>query len=101
MIVHGPRLGIDVGSTTVKLAVAEGTTGRLVHTAYRRHHAEQTETVARLLAEIPAEVLASDAEVWVAACGSGARPLADRLGTAYVQEVVANAIAVRALHPEA
>jgi hypothetical protein len=41
-----------------------------------------------------------DVRVRVAACGSGARPLADRLGIP-VQEVVANAIAVRALHPEA
>jgi predicted CoA-substrate-specific enzyme activase len=98
---HDPRLGIDVGSTTVKLAVVDGATGRLAHAAYRRHFAEQAATVERLLAEIPAELLAGDVAVRVAACGSGARPLADRLGIPFVQEVVANAIAVRSLHPEA
>lgn len=95
------RLGIDVGSTTVKIAVLDGDSGRLLHGAYRRHFAEQSETVARMLCEIPVDVLAPDAKVRVAACGSGARPLADRLGIPFVQEVVANAIAVRALHPEA
>jgi len=95
------RLGIDVGSTTVKLAVVDGASGRLTHAAYRRHHAEQTATVAQLLAEVPPHALAGDVPVQVAACGSGARPLADRLGIPFVQEVVANAIAVRALHPEA
>jgi predicted CoA-substrate-specific enzyme activase len=98
--VLAPRLGIDVGSTTVKVAVVDGT-GRLAHAAYRRHHAEQFATVERLLAEIPAELLAADDPVQAAACGSGARPLADRLGIPFVQEVVANAVAVRALHPEA
>lgn len=96
-----PRLGIDVGSTTVKIAVVDAATGRLAHAAYRRHHAEQIATVEHLLAEIPASILPPDASVAAATCGSGARPLAQRLGIPFVQEVVANAVAVRSLHSEA
>ena len=42
-----------------------------------------------------------DAEFKVAVCGSGARPIADLLGLDFVQEVVANSIAIKHLHPEA
>jgi activator of 2-hydroxyglutaryl-CoA dehydratase len=34
-------------------------------------------------------------------CGSGARPIAEALGVDFVQEVVANSIAIKRLHPEA
>ena len=37
----------------------------------------------------------------IAVCGSGGRPLADQKGVCYVQEVVANGAAVRALYPAA
>ena len=36
----------------------------------------------------------------IGVCGSGGRPIAAALGACYVQEVVANAAAVRALYPE-
>lgn len=35
-----------------------------------------------------------------AVCGSGGKPVADRIGVPYIQEVVANAAAIRALYPQ-
>ncbi len=93
------RLGIDVGSTTVKLVVYDPESGRMLHCAYRRHHARQTETAAALLLEaeekFPGEVFRA------AVCGSGGKPVAARLGVPFIQEVVANAAAVCALYPTA
>ena len=91
-------LGIDVGSTTAKVALVDAQK-QLQFAEYRRHFAEQGKCVQDLL-----ELVATrypDAEFKVAVCGSGARPIADLLGLDFVQEVVANSIAIKHLHPEA
>lgn len=91
-------LGIDVGSTTAKIALVDADE-RLHFTEYRRHFAEQANCVRELL-ELVAEKF-PEAEFKVAVCGSGARPVARQLGVDFVQEVVANSIAIRHLHAEA
>lgn len=93
------QVGIDVGSTTVKIAVVEPGTGRLLHARYLRHEARQAAVTAELLEE--AHGLFPEAEFRVAACGSGCSGIVKELGAFFVQEVVANSIAIRALHPEA
>ncbi|MBQ2994789.1 MAG: activase, partial [Peptococcaceae bacterium] len=92
------RLGIDVGSTTVKAVVLDKTENKVIYTRYERHHAEQGKTVQRLLEDIAAQF--PDRQFRAAVCGSGGKPIADRIGVHYVQEVVANAAAVRALYPQ-
>ncbi len=92
------RLGIDVGSTTVKAVVIDTTTNTMIWNRYERHHAEQGKTVQRLLQEI-AEQFPNDT-FRTAVCGSGGKPIAERIGAYYIQEVVANAAAVRALYPQ-
>ena len=91
-------LGIDVGSTTAKVAVVDGQK-RLCFADYRRHFAEQGNCVRDLLALVAERF--PDAHFRTAVCGSGARPIADALGVNFVQEVVANSIAIKHLHPEA
>jgi predicted CoA-substrate-specific enzyme activase len=91
-------LGIDVGSTTAKVALVDAEK-QLVFAEYRRHFAEQGNCVRDLL-ELVADRY-PDAQFKVAVCGSGARPIADLLGVDFVQEVVANSIAIKHLHPEA
>ncbi len=92
------RVGIDVGSTTVKV-VALDREGRTVFSRYVRHGARQAATAARVLAELGRT--SPGARLGAALTGSGASTLADALGLPYVQEVVANSIAVRALYPHA
>ncbi|MCD8067411.1 MAG: acyl-CoA dehydratase activase [Lachnospiraceae bacterium] len=93
------RLGIDIGSTTVKLVIIDAHTYEVIYSVYRRHHARQMETAAALLEEaaekFPGVVLRA------AVCGSGGKPAAEALGVPYIQEVVANAAAVCALYPQA
>ncbi|MDR3364092.1 MAG: hypothetical protein LBS91_03980, partial [Clostridiales Family XIII bacterium] len=72
-------LGIDVGSTTVKVVVMDGR--EVLFSRYERHRAEQPEIVGRLLAE--AAGMFSGAVFRAAVCGSGGRPIADAIGAHY------------------
>ncbi len=93
------RLGIDVGSTTVKLVVLDPENGEMLYSVYRRHHARQLETTEKLLRE--AQKLYPEETFRAAVCGSGGKPVARRLGIPFIQEVVANAAAACALYPTA
>lgn len=93
------RAGLDVGSTTVKLVVTDEAGERVLFRRYRRHYAHLVETAASMLAEAEEEI--GEASVILSVCGSGGRPLADALGVEYVQEVVANAVAVSRRYPQA
>ncbi len=92
------RLGVDVGSTTVKTVVLDPETHDVLFTRYQRHNAHQADTVRQLLEEAAGRF--PDARFRVGVCGSGGRPIATVLGAHYVQEVVANAAAIRALYPQ-
>ncbi len=89
--------GIDVGSTTVKLAVLDAT-GAVRYQRYRRHHADLEGAVDALLAEAIERF--GDVPVRIGMCGSGAAPMARAAEVSYVQEVVANAAVVCAWYPE-
>lgn len=91
-------VGVDVGSTTVKIAVVDPATSNLLHYSYQRHNAMQAAKVMELLTE--AHALFPGKTFGVAFCGSGGQPFAEATRAFFVQEVVANALAVRATHPE-
>ncbi|MDO5424646.1 MAG: acyl-CoA dehydratase activase [Eubacteriales bacterium] len=93
------RFGIDVGSTTVKLIVRDRETGEILYSTYRRHFARQRETLEEILAEIQPKF--SERKMKGAVCGSGGKPIAEKLGLPFVQEVVANAAAVCERYPNA
>ena len=92
-------LGIDIGSTTVKAVLVEPETGKLLYKNYVRHEAKQRKAARKLLRDI--EEKFSDIQVVPILCGSGSRTLADELGMPYIQEVVANSLAVRKFYPQA
>ncbi|MCD7756064.1 MAG: acyl-CoA dehydratase activase, partial [Firmicutes bacterium] len=79
------------------MVVVDQKTGDVLHARYVRHNARQRETVKSLLREA-AECFPSE-RLRAAVCGSGGRPIAQKLGVPYIQEVVANSAAVRALYP--
>ena len=91
------RIGLDIGSTTTKVVVIDAQTGEVRYWRYRRHGARQAESAADALAAVAERF--PQARARIAVTGSGARDIARALGASYVQEVVANAIAVRALYP--
>ncbi|MCD8155699.1 MAG: acyl-CoA dehydratase activase [Clostridiales bacterium] len=92
------RIGIDVGSTTVKVVITDAGTQDVLYARYVRHNARQKETVGELLAEAKEQY--PDRLFRAAVCGSGGRTIAEKLGVHYIQEVVANSAAVRVLYPQ-
>lgn len=85
-------LGLDIGSTTVKLVVVNKTTNKAEYSKYKRHNARQLDTVKEMLGELQEQY--EDTAFSMAVCGSGGKPVAQALGVPYVQEVVANAKAI-------
>ncbi len=92
------RLGLDIGSTTVKAAVLD-CGGRMIFSFYERHFSDLGATAGRLLDRL-ADTL-GDAPVRAAVTGSGGLALSETLGLPFVQEVVAGTRAVRRYYPEA
>lgn len=91
------RLGVDIGSTTVKLAALdEG--GRLLHGTYERHRSDIGSTLTRMLDDA-ARALGGGLEFEAAVTGSAGMGVASRLGFPFVQEVVACARAVESYLP--
>jgi activator of 2-hydroxyglutaryl-CoA dehydratase/predicted nucleotide-binding protein (sugar kinase/HSP70/actin superfamily) len=94
-------IGIDVGSTTVKCVVVEPATLELLWSRYQRHETHQAEVVAEMLTDIEAAFPDHPrADIRTFITGSGAGPIAEQLGSRFVQEVNAVSIAVEKLHPE-
>ena len=96
MIASTYHLGIDVGSTTAKAVVFDPLAQRVLFSRYVRHNAHQVETVATLLRTVAKEF--PGCSFHLVACGSGGTTIADALGVPFVQEVVANSLAVRRDH---
>ncbi len=106
---EGPLyMGLDAGSTTVKLAVIDET-GNLVHTSYRPTEGDALATAADMLAEFrqatPHAYGSEESPVWVAhatATGYGEQLLRSALGVdSGIVETTAHARAALALAPDA
>lgn len=91
------RMGIDVGSTTVKVVLLDEQDNYL-YKKYIRHYANILDTVHTLLLE--AQVGHEDANVHVAITGSGGMAMADKVRIPFVQEVIAETKAIKALYPQ-
>ncbi|HET7839943.1 MAG TPA: acyl-CoA dehydratase activase-related protein, partial [Rectinemataceae bacterium] len=94
------RLGIDVGSTTVKLALL-GEGGSVLFGRYERHRSDVSTTLSRLLEEASAALGALGRDVRATVTGSAGIGTAERLGLPFVQEVMACSRAVERLLPGA
>lgn len=91
-------VGLDVGSTTVKIAIIDPINKKLLHGDYQRHNANQAGMVTRLLTE--AHEKFPDSDFRLAFCGSAGEPFSRVSGAFFIQEVVANALAIKEFHPE-
>jgi len=91
------RLGLDVGSTTVKAVVLDGS--QVVFSDYRRHNADVRGELQRLLGDVQAEF--PDDIFEVAMTGSGGLSVAKIMGVPFIQEVVASTTAIERFYPQA
>ena len=89
-------LGIDVGSTTVKVAAIDGE--KIIYKSYVRHYSCVKETV---LSELKTLKKKFGGEYAVSITGSAGLGLSERSGLNFVQEVQSAFIAIRKFYPDA
>ena len=92
------HIGLDVGSTTVKVAVLDENLD-LIFNKYQRHYSDIRKTIYDVLSEVLNKYLGYD--ITVTLTGSGGMLVANWLGTPFVQEVVASTEAVEKIIPDA
>lgn len=92
------KIGIDIGSTTVKVA-AIGEAGDVIFSRYERHNADARGVIVRLLGEL--QEVCGQADACVRLTGSVGMGFAEACSLPFVQEVVAATKAVQKYHPEA
>ncbi len=96
------RMGLDVGSTTIKAVVFDGDPADgapVVFEDYRRHRADITGALADLLEDASAAL--PGARVIASVTGSAGLGSADALAIPFIQEVMAETAAVQHWNPEA
>ncbi len=90
-------LGIDIGSTTAKLVLAEG--DKILYQKYERHLSQVRQKLYTMARDI--RHLIAGKTFTAAISGSAGMGLAEAAGIPFVQEVYATSEAVKALEPEA
>ena len=91
------RLGIDIGSTTVKLILLDQK-DHILYSRYERHMSNVFETVVDLLKKMYEEL--GDVKLRPVITGSGGLSLANLLGIPFEQEVITCSAAVETLIPQ-
>ncbi|MGN0732893.1 MAG: BadF/BadG/BcrA/BcrD ATPase family protein, partial [Emergencia sp.] len=91
------KLGIDIGSTTVKLVLLDDE-DKVVYSKYERHMSNVFEKVEELIEEMYAQY--GDIKIQTVITGSGGLSLANLLNIHFEQEVIACSKAVETLIPE-
>lgn len=91
------KIGIDVGSTTVKV-VALDEQGSVCFSRYKRHHARAREVVADMLGELLQEQ--GDVEACACITGSVGMGMSERHSIPFIQEVVAATKAIQQDYPQ-
>lgn len=91
------KMGIDVGSTTIKIVVVDAGS-RIIYKSYQRHQANIQQAFAEELNKVISEF--PDSEFCINITGSAGMGIGERIGVNFVQEVVAAVEVVNAVYPE-
>ncbi len=97
MISKDYTLGIDIGSTTVKIALLDAQ-HNIIFSDYKRHFANIQETLSELLQE--AVKVSGNVTLHPVITGSGGLTLAKHLEVPFVQEVIAVSTSLKELAPK-
>lgn len=90
------RMGLDIGSTTIKILLLENED--VVYRQYRRHHSDIQGELLKAFEDFDKEH--PDSSVRLSITGSGGLSVARWLGLDFVQEVIAETVAITKYHPE-
>ena len=92
------QVGVDIGSTTTKIVAVDQKNNEIVFSKYKRHNAHQIQSVYELLRQLESRFPKGD--VTFVLTGSGAKRLSEKTELPYIQEVVANSIALKKVYSE-
>ena len=91
------KLGLDIGSTTIKCVVLDEN-NQLIYNTYERHYSQITEKIAELLNRVRREIDGVE-HALVALSGSAGMGVAQDCGIDFVQEVYATRVAANTFIP--
>lgn len=91
------RIGLDIGSTTVK-CVALDENNKIIYSTYERHYSQITSKIAEILTRVRKEIDGVE-NALVAISGSAGMGVADKCGIDFVQEVYATRVAANTFIP--
>ncbi|NOV76445.1 acyl-CoA dehydratase activase-related protein [Clostridium saccharobutylicum] len=91
------RVGIDIGSTTIKMVVVGGQEN-IIYKTYRRHLADIRNAFKGCLED--AKEFVKDSKLAVSISGSGGLSLAEKLNVEFIQEVIASTKAIQKQNPD-
>lgn len=89
-------VGLDIGSTTVKIAVLDNK-GKIIHKQYERHYSDIRNTVTEIIKNSKEKL--KDSTIKISVTGSGAIDVSKYLGITFVQEVAAATCAIEKYIP--
>ena len=90
------KLGLDIGSTTIKVVLLEDE--KIVHSEYKRHHSDVSGLLNDLLKDLEKEFPGLKTKITIT--GSGGLSVANWLKLDFVQEVMAETVAINKYHPQ-
>lgn len=91
------RLGLDIGSTTIKCVVLDDD-NKLIYSTYERHFSQITQKIAEILGTVRQKVSGVE-NALVALSGSAGMGVAQSCGIEFVQEVYATRVAANTFIP--
>jgi len=91
------HVGIDIGSTTVKVVILNNYKTE-VFSKYERHYADIKNKLLAILQD--AAGIIKDVQLTVMITGSGGMSIAKALGVSFIQEVIASTNAIKTYYPE-
>lgn len=91
------RIGIDVGSTTLKVIVLDAD-NEIIYKKYRRHKADFNKIFIQELAYLAS--VYSESAFTIALTGSAGMGIAERTGVSFIQEVVASIQVIKEKYPD-
>lgn len=91
------KVGLDVGSTTIKCVVLNDN-NEVIHKTYERHYSQIVQKIAQILRDIKDSVL-HGLPAQIAMSGSAGMGIAESCGMPFIQEVYATRVAANRLIP--
>ena len=91
------RIGLDIGSTTVKIVVMNDK-DKIIYKDYQRHYSDTRKTIVKLLSDFLSKY--KSGEYRLCMTGSGALALSSYLNISFVQEVIACKSAIEVFAPQ-